>query len=103
MFTISQHSKDANLLRSFCDFLGCGKYYASSTRNEGVFSITKYSYIKSKIIPFFNLYHIQGVKALDLADFALVAKIMSVKGHLTSEGLITIEKFKNEMNSKRNS
>lgn len=102
MFTISQHSKDANLLISFFYFLGCGKYYASSTRNEGVFSITKFSDIKSKTIPFFSLYPIQGVKALDFADFCLVEEIMSVKGHLTSKGLISVEKLKDRMNTKRN-
>lgn len=103
MFTISQHSKDANLLQSFSKFWGCGKYYPSYTRNEGVFSITKYSDIKMKIIPFFNLYPLQGVKALDLADFVTAEKIMSVKGHLTNEGLIAIEKLKDGINTKRNS
>lgn len=51
MFSIAQHSRDAVLLRYFRDFLDCGNYYPSSTREEGNFSITKFSDIELKIIP----------------------------------------------------
>jgi len=68
MFTISQHSRDAYLLRSFFNLLDCGKYYASSTRNEGNFSVTKFFDLEHKIIPFFELYSLQGVKCLNFRD-----------------------------------
>nr|UYR51035.1 hypothetical protein [Morchella crassipes] len=51
MFSISQHSRDADLLRDFCDFFDCGSYYPRSNRNEGNFTITKFSDIELKIIP----------------------------------------------------
>ena len=51
MFSITQQSRDACLLRSFCDLLGCGAYYPRSNRDEGNF--TKFSDIEEKIIPFF--------------------------------------------------
>ena len=38
MFSISQHSRDANLLRAICDFLGCGEYYPRTNRDEGNYS-----------------------------------------------------------------
>ena len=52
MFSISQHSRDADLLRYFIDFFACGGYYPRSNRNEGNFTVTKFSDIELKIIPF---------------------------------------------------
>jgi hypothetical protein len=101
MFSISQHSRDAVLLRYFRDFLDCGNYYPSSTREEGNFSITKFSDIELKIIPFFEKYPIHGVKALDFADFCKAGEIIKVKEHLTNEGLVKIEKIKSGMNINR--
>ena len=53
VFSISQHSRDASLLQLICEFLDCGKYYPSSTRNECNYTVTKFSDIEQIIIPFF--------------------------------------------------
>lgn len=56
MFTITQHSRDADLLKylSKCEyFLRCGSYYPRYNREEGNFVVAKFSDIKLKIIPFF--------------------------------------------------
>lgn len=37
MFSIAQHSRDAMLLRDFCDFFYCGNYYPRTNREEGNF------------------------------------------------------------------
>ena len=42
MFSISQHSRDADLLRYFCDFLDCGNYYPRSNRDEGNYTVSKF-------------------------------------------------------------
>ena len=101
MFSISQHSRDADLLRYFCDFFACGGYYPRSNRDEGNFSVTKFSDIELKIIPFFLKYPTHGVKALDFADFCKAEEIIKAKEHLTNEGLAKIEKIKSGMNTKR--
>ena len=51
--------------------------------------VSKFSdkYPFDKIIPFFYKYPIQGVKALDSADFKRVAELMKEGRHLTEEGL----------------
>jgi hypothetical protein len=72
IFSVTQHSRDAYLLRSFCEFLDCGKYYPSSTRNKGNYSVAKFSDIELKIIPFFLKYPILGVKSQDLSDFSRI-------------------------------
>lgn len=59
MLSISQHSRDADLLGSLVEdlltlfiFFSSGGYYPRSNRNEGNFTVTKFSDIELKIIPF---------------------------------------------------
>jgi len=54
------------------------------------------------LIPFFDKYHLKGVKQLDYACFRQVALLMEKKLHLTREGLEQIQKIKAEMNKGRN-
>lgn len=101
MFNISQHSRDAELLQNICNYLECGKYYQSLKRKEGTVTVTKFSDIDLKIIPFFKDYPIIGIKGLDLEDFCKIEELMKSKEHLTQIGLEKIEKLKSEMNTKR--
>jgi hypothetical protein len=97
---ISQHSRDVELLNNIISYLGCGRV-TCATGGDCWFVVTKLSDIETKIIPFYNKYNIEGVKALDYADFKKVAEIMKVKGHLTEEGLEAIRKLKAGMNTGR--
>lgn len=54
-----------------------------------------------KIIPFFDKYPLQGVKALDYADFKRGAIIVKARGHLTKDGLDQIKNIKAGMNKGR--
>ncbi len=101
-FEISQHSRDAELMKSIVNLLGCGIYYPSSNRDSGNFVVRKFSHIFDKVIPFFNKYKIEGIKALDFADFCKLADIINQKGHLTVDGLDEIIKIKAGMNRGRN-
>jgi len=101
MFFISQHSRDAELLQNICNYLECGKYYSSTKRNEGSVTVTKFSDIDLKIIPFFKNYPIIGIKALDFEDFYKIGELIKNKKHLTIKGLEKIEKIKSGMNTKR--
>jgi hypothetical protein len=100
-FTITQHSREAELLKSLVNYLGCGVYYPRSGQNAGDFIVERYSCIIEKIIPFFEKYPIMGVKALDYANFKTAVEIMQNKGHLTQPGLEEICKIKAEMNTLR--
>lgn len=101
MFSISQHSRDGDLLRAICDYLGCGGYYPRINRDEGNYTVTKFYDIDLKIIPFFKQYPIIGVKSLDFSDLSEVVDIVRVKQHLTEEGLAKIVNIKIGMNIKR--
>jgi hypothetical protein len=62
-FQITQHSRDAALLRSLREVFGCGNYCADS--EHGNFAVTKFSDITEKIIPFFEKYPLVGSKRKD--------------------------------------
>jgi hypothetical protein len=42
-FTLTQHSRDEALLKSLVDYLGCGRYYLVSDRDEGYFIVSSFS------------------------------------------------------------
>jgi hypothetical protein len=64
-------------------------------------SITKFSDIFNIIIPFFDLYQIQGIKNLDYLDFKKIALLIENKSHLTEIGLKSIRELKSKMNNNR--
>ena len=57
--------------------------------------------LNNNLIPFFNKYPIKGTKFLDYADFIKVISLMTIKAHLTKEGLDLIRDIKSNMNRKR--
>jgi hypothetical protein len=81
-------------------------HYSVSGQDKGNFIVRRFSDIDGKIIPFFDKYQIEGVKALDFflrLDFKRAAEIMKVKGHLTQSGLDEIRLIKAGMNRGRES
>jgi hypothetical protein len=100
-FQITQHFRDAELMKSFETFLGCGTYRERAGKDFGEFIVDSFSDIQQKIISFFDAYPIQGAKSLDSADFKQVAELMKTKAHLTAEGLDQIRQIKAGMNTGR--
>lgn len=99
VFSVFQHVRDEALLTKFIDYLGCGRIEKTSTRPNGLnFTVSKFSDIQDKILPFFQTYPLQGIKSMDYLDFAKVAKIIEIKGHLTMEGIKKINYLKSGMN-----
>lgn len=102
-FQVTQHSRDAELMKSLVSYLGCGGYYAVPGYSHGNLLVTKFSDITGKIMPFFIKNPIQGIKSLDFADFCKVVDLMKQGGHLTEDGLEEIRLIKAGMNRGRNS
>jgi len=97
---ISQHSRDKLLMNSLKKTLECGTIYKDHN-NAVVLIIYRLKDIYSKIIPLFNKYNIQGIKALDFQDFCKIAKLVNEKAHLTLSGLEKIREIKLNMNKGR--
>ena len=99
VYQLTQHIRDKNLMISLIAFFNCGRIII---RGDAIdLCVTKFSDILNKIISLFKKHKIQGVKALDFADFCKVAELMIEKKHLTKEGFQKIRKIKAGMNRGR--
>ena len=102
-FSISQHSRDANLMRNIINTLGCGRLKEHSKKSSVEFVVTSLWEIVEKIVPFFDKYPLckEGLKMLDYVDFCKVVQLVKEDAHLTEEGLNKIRKIKSEMRIRR--
>ena len=101
IFQITQHYRDALLMKSLESYLGCGGYFPRTNKNFGEFLVAKFKDLTDIIIPFFDKYPIIGVKFKDFYDFKRAAELMKNGAHLTSEGLEKIREIKIGMNKGR--
>ena len=100
-FNITQHSRDAELIKGLVEYLGCGGYYSSSSLNSVEYRLSKNAEIIDKIIPFFDKYPLFGTKKLDFFDLKRAAVIVNNKDHLTAAGLKELLLIKAGMNRGR--
>lgn len=92
-FQITQHSRDAELMKAIALYLGCGDYKKRSQGTTGDLAVTKFSDITDKILPFYVQYPLLGYKLVSFNKFCEVAELMKVKAHLTQEGLDKIRQI----------
>lgn len=102
-FLVVQNIRDTYLLKSFSQFFGCGNINIVEKSGIISFSVRNLSDLTDKIIPFFEEYNIQGVKAKDFNEFKEVSNLMKSKLHLTKEGLDKILLIKSRMRHSRGS
>lgn len=102
-FSLTQHSRDAELMKNIISYFQCGRYSLRKNLLAGDIEVTKFSDLSQKIIPFFSKYPIEGEKSKDLFDFRSVAELIKNKAHLTKEGLEAIRQIKEGMNRSRSS
>lgn len=76
LFRISQHIRDAELIGSFIEYLGCGRYAPVTGYNHGVFVVSGFPNILTKIIPLLKKYPLHGSKAKDFEDFCKIAELI---------------------------
>jgi len=100
---VTQHIRDAALLKSLVDYLGCGKYYPRPrTTMYGDYLVTSLNDFKNKIIPFFEKYPLQGLKSCDFNDLKKVFLLREDNnGIITPEILEKFEQIKSGMNTGR--
>lgn len=100
-FTITQHSRDLALLKSFIKVFGCGNLMIRPTGSACDYFIKDLPNILDKFIPFLYKYPLIGTKKLDFRDFCKVAYLMKNKTHLTQEGFLIIKEIKSGINTSR--
>jgi hypothetical protein len=100
-FVLCQNLRDEILMKNLVQFFNCGHINCHFISSSIQFRVDKFSDICDKIIPFFTKYPLRGGKALDFANFCIVAELMKNKAHLTEKGLQKIIKIKANMNKAR--
>lgn len=100
-FTLTQHKRDVDLIKSLVGYLGCGSVEITTKREVVNLHVRKLSDIVNIVIPFFLEHPIRGVKSQDFEDWCKGANLMLEGRHLTIEGVEEIRKIKLGMNSKR--
>lgn len=101
IFYITQHIRDKYILDKFISYFGAGRYHGIKGKGWASYECSKFSDIKSKIIPFFSQYSIIGIKDKDFKDWCKIANLIESKSHLTAEGLAEIINIKKGMNKER--
>ena len=100
-FRIPQHERDTNLIELLQNYFGSGVLEKHPQFPAVSLVIVKYLDIIEKIVPFFELYPLIGIKQNDFKDWCKIAKLMLNGSHLTNEGLNQIRKIKDGMNKGR--
>lgn len=104
-FQITQHSRDAELLKLLENYFNCGGFYSGSAERENQhisnYIVSNLSDISDKIVPFFENYPILGNKELDFSDFYIALNLIQNKKHLEEFGLEQLRKLKLGMNRGR--
>lgn len=109
-FYVTQHIRDSYLFESLQQFFDCGScsiieksvpYGPSPHKGRAKFSVRNFKDLTEKIIPFFEEYNLQGLKAKEFNEFKEACMLMKSKSHLTKEGLDKIILIKSRMNFNR--
>jgi LAGLIDADG endonuclease len=100
-FRIAQNNRDRALLSNIIEYFQCGSLYFSENLHLCEYTVTKFSEINSKIIPFFKKYEIEGIKFLDFQDFCEIATLIEEGSHKSVSGLESIHMIVSRMNSNR--
>lgn len=100
---VTQHIRDAELLKFLVNYLECGKYYPRlRSPMYADYLVTRLEVFKYKIIPFFDKYSIHGVNSCDFNDFKKVFLIRENRNALlTADDRAEIKKIKLGMNKGR--
>lgn len=96
VFTITQHIRDKELLKSLVNFFNCGNFSTRKGNLAGDFKVTSFPDIRDSIIPFFNEHTLTGYKSKSFHNFCLVADIIKENKHLKSQGMDEIESIINK-------
>jgi hypothetical protein len=67
-FQITQHSRDQVFMESFIPYFNCGKIKKDTRHSVLYFTVSNFTHLIERIIPFFQEHKILGVKFLDYED-----------------------------------
>jgi LAGLIDADG endonuclease len=97
-FTVVQHQRDVQLLHALKEFFGCG---VVRTNHGGrmAYRVRSLDHLNEKIIPFFDKHPLKSKKRVDFVKFRKILQLLTMGGHLTSEGIEKIREIASTMNT----
>jgi hypothetical protein len=99
-FSITQHIRDADLMRSLVDFFGAGIVVPDGP-TKVQYRIRRFADLEQSLFPLLDEYPLMTQKRLDAEAFRKVHALMKDGRHLTPDGLDEIRAIKNTMNRAR--
>jgi hypothetical protein len=99
-FSITQHIRDADLMRSLVDFFGAG-IVVSDGPTKVQYRIRRFADFEQSLFPLLDEYPLMTQKRLDAEAFRKVHALMKDGRHLTPDGLDEIRAIKSTMNRAR--
>ena len=99
-FSITQHIRDADLMRSLVDFFGAG-IVVSDGPTKVQYRIRRFADFEQCLFPLLDEYPLMTQKRLDAEAFRKVHALMKDGRHLTPDGLDEIRAIKSTMNRAR--
>jgi hypothetical protein len=105
-FVITQEVKSKRALEKIQKFFGCGAIYLNKRYDNHHEHLMKYVVrnrrdLLTKIIPFFESYHLKTAKKEDFRIFSRIVRMMDKKKHLTERGLDKIRSMVKKMNRRK--
>jgi hypothetical protein len=98
---ITQHVRDAELLKAIITFLGGGTLQFQKNTNVVHLRLRDFNIISTVLIPLLNTHPLKTTKRYDFEKFLRVHDMMKRREHLTLEGLEEIRAIKARMNRGR--
>ena len=96
-YTVVQHERDIQILHAFKDYFEVGKV----SKNHGdrqQYRVRGLKPLTDNIIPFFEVHKLKTKKRQDFIKFRRILLMMKKGQHLTPEGLLMVDKIRQEMN-----
>ena len=95
-FVVVQHNRDVNVLYALKDYFQCGVVRVNHG-DRMAYRVRGFDHLLYKIIPFFERHKLKTKKRIDFEKFRDIILLMERKMHLTSEGLLKIQKIASQM------
>jgi hypothetical protein len=105
-FVVTQGAKSLSVLEALQQYFGCGKIYENRRTDNHRENLYRYCVrskqdLQTKIIPFFDDYHLKTAKNNDFLVFKQVISIIEKKDHLRTVGLDSIRTLVATMNRRK--
>ena len=105
-FVVTQGAKSLETLEYLQKYFQCGKVYENKRTDNHRESLYRYCVrsfqdLHCKIVPFFDMNHLQTAKYQDFLIFKQVLGLMSQKEHLNSAGIDNIRTLASRMNRQK--